>query len=395
VTARSASSPYVVTAPAAGHVLYRRGRQPLKSLSVELTERCNHDCIHCYINLPADSPAKARELPTAGVKRAMDEAAALGCLRVTFTGGEPLLRDDFEELYVHARRRGMAGAIRTNATLITPRLAGLFRRVPPLAPVVVTVYGMSEATYESVTRTPGSFAAFRGGVDLLLANGVPFEAGYMVTRQNMRELDEYEDWLAGLPGVKRPPSYDLLIEFRGRREPGKNAALKRLRLPPEDVVRIMRSKVYPQDEEVRAACSRPSRPVDGRLFACGACTGSCALDAYGYLQPCLLLRHPATVYDLKAGSMGEAMADFFPRVREDMVENHDYLTRCARCFLKRLCDQCPAWSWMEHGTLDTPVEYLCDVTHALARDAGLLREGEKAWEVRDGRERVTGRRSPG
>jgi len=36
-------------------------------------------------------------------------------------------------------------------------------------------------------------------------------------------------------------------------------------------------------------------------------------------------------------------------------------------------------SWEEHGTLDTPVEYLCEVAHAQARYLGLVKESEKAW----------------
>ena len=43
---------------------------------------------------------------------------------------------------------------------------------------------------------------------------------------------------------------------------------------------------------------------------------------------------------------------------------------------------------MEHGTLDMPEEYLCDVAHAQARYLGLIGESEKAWEVTVWRERV-------
>jgi hypothetical protein len=49
---------------------------------------------------------------------------------------------------------------------------------------------------------------------------------------------------------------------------------------------------------------------------------------------------------------------------------------------------CPAKSWAEHGTLDTPVEYLCRVAHAQARDLGLLQDGERSWEVTDWHSRV-------
>lgn len=48
--------------------------------------------------------------------------------------------------------------------------------------------------------------------------------------------------------------------------------------------------------------------------------------------------------------------------------------------LHGLCEQCPAKSWTEQGTLDTPVEYLCKVAHARARFLGWLGDDEKAWE---------------
>ncbi|MBM3314013.1 radical SAM protein, partial [candidate division WOR-3 bacterium] len=85
-----------------------RQRQPLLgSLDIELTERCNNDCIHCCINLlEGDRAARDREMTTEQVKLVLTEAATLGCLSVRFTGGEPLLREDFEELYLFARRQG-------------------------------------------------------------------------------------------------------------------------------------------------------------------------------------------------------------------------------------------------------------------------------------------------
>ncbi len=91
---------------------------------------------------------------------------------------------------------------------------------------------------------------------------------------------------------------------------------------------------------------------------------------------------------MKAGSLKDALTNFFPTLRRSKATNPDYLARCARCFLKSLCEQCPAKSWAEHGTLDTPVEYLCQVAHAQALDLGLLREGEYSWEVKNWKERI-------
>jgi radical SAM protein with 4Fe4S-binding SPASM domain len=135
-------------------------------------------------------------------------------------------------------------------------------------------------------------------------------------------------------------------------------------------------------------CSRFMGPPGDKLFSCGAGIGGASVDSYGQLQLCMDLRHPDTVYDLKKGSLKGAMSHFFPGVREMKATHPDYLVRCARCFLKGLCEQCPGKSWTEHGTLDTPVEYLCEIAHAQARQLRFLEEGEMAWEVEDWRERI-------
>jgi MoaA/NifB/PqqE/SkfB family radical SAM enzyme len=91
-----------------GQALWQDRRPLLGRLDMELTERCNNNCIHCCINLPADDQAaRERELSTAQIIAILTEAASLGCMTVRYTGGEPLLREDFEELYLFARRLGL------------------------------------------------------------------------------------------------------------------------------------------------------------------------------------------------------------------------------------------------------------------------------------------------
>ena len=114
----------------------------LNFLDVELLERCNNNCIHCYINLPQNDPvAKEKEISAEEIKSILKEAASLGCRLIRFSGGEPFLREDFEELYLFARRLGLVVVIMTNATLISPRLGRLLARVPPLAKLEVSLYG--------------------------------------------------------------------------------------------------------------------------------------------------------------------------------------------------------------------------------------------------------------
>jgi radical SAM protein with 4Fe4S-binding SPASM domain len=381
--------PYVAKVKSAGNPIWQRLAPGLGHLDLELTERCNNDCIHCLINLPGDDArARARELTTIEIGEILAEATALGALSVRFTGGEPLLRDDFVDLYLMARRLGLKVSLFTNARLITRELAELFAQIPPLEKMEITVYGMRRESYEAVSRVPGSYDEFRRGVGLLLDKQVPLVVKGALLPPNRQEMEAFEAWAASLPTMDKPPMYAMFFDLRGRRDSlAKNRLILRLRLSPADAVAMMkRDRGYRQ--RMREFCAKFMGPPGDRLFSCGAGHHAC-VDAYGLAQPCLLLRHPDTVYDLKRGSLKEALAEISTRLHAmTRATNPGYLARCARCFLKGLCEQCPAKSWSEHGTMDTPVEYLCRIAHAQARGLGLLREGEPAWEVENWKERI-------
>jgi radical SAM protein with 4Fe4S-binding SPASM domain len=362
----------------------------LHHLDIELTERCNNNCVHCSIRQPEDfGQGKKRELSIAEIKGIFTEAASLGALSVRLTGGEPLLRDDFEEIYLSARELGLKVLLFTNARLITTRIAELFMKISPLDKIEITVYGMSEKSYESVTREKGAYREFKKGIDLLIHHNIPFIVKGALLPDNWHEIDEFEVWSeSAVPWMERPPAIAMLFNLRGRRDSqDRNRLIKKLRLSPETYLSVLHRRKTKYQKETIEFCGGHIGPPGASLFTCGSGHAP-AVDSYGSLQMCLPLRHPDTVYPLRKGSLHDALTVFFPQIREMKATNKEYLRRCAVCFLHGLCEQCPARSWSEHGTLDTPVEYLCDIAHALARDICLLEIGERGWQVKDWRERV-------
>jgi hypothetical protein len=116
----------------------------LPHLDVELTERCNNACLHCYINRPAaDAAAQGRELTTAQWQDLFRQAADLGALSLRFTGGEPLLRPDFAELYLRPPPGAQGAALHQcpPGHARAGRAAGSASR--PCKRSRVTVYGMT------------------------------------------------------------------------------------------------------------------------------------------------------------------------------------------------------------------------------------------------------------
>lgn len=375
--------------------LWRRKGPRLVRLDVELTERCNNDCIHCYINLPAnDEKARGRELSAAEIKRILGEAADLGCLTVRFTGGEPLLRPDFEEIYLAARNLGMGAVLFTNACLLNPKLADLLNRIPPLRKIEVSIYGMTRASYEQVSRAKGSFKAAWRGIRLLQERGIPFIVKGALLPPNKEERPDFENWASSIPWMDGPPSYSMFYDLHCRRDREKSRLIARLRVDPKEAARELAG-----DPRKRAGfmefVSKFSEAPGNDLFTCGAGSKTACLDAYGTLYPCIMLRSDEAAYDIRKGGLGEAMNVSFAKLRMMKASRPEYLERCALCSLKGLCEQCPAKSWIEHGVLDLPVEYFCDVAHALAWELGLLKPDEKGWEISDGIERAHSRTGTG
>jgi radical SAM protein with 4Fe4S-binding SPASM domain len=339
-------------------------RSLLPWLDIELTERCNNNCVHCCINRPAaDRAAQRRELSASQLDDVFKQAAKLGCLTVRLTGGEPLLRADFPEIYLAARRKGLRVKLLTNGCLLTPALARLFAAVPPLEKIELTAYGHDRRSYEAATRMPGSFAQFKRGLSLLSKYQVPHAVKGVLFQNTLKDKARFESWVTRRTGEK--PAITMMLDLRHRRDSRtRNSVIQCLRLSPVQAAATACADPLFR-EQMKVFPTRYMGAQGKRLFTCSAGTSVC-LDAYGRLQPCLLLRKRELTYDLNKGSLRDALTNFFPRVLSVEAKYHGYFDRCARCGLKGFCHQCPARSYIEHGALDKPVEYLCAVAHQQA-----------------------------
>ena len=172
-------------------------RVPLDA-SIELTHRCNLRCVHCYLgDQDAIRRHRAEELSTAEVRALLDELAEAGTLNLTFTGGDPMVRRDFPELYEHAVRNGFLVTVFCDGAALTPGTRRAFRRFPPRK-VEVSVYGASAGVYESVTRVPGSHARCMEGIAWLRAQAIPLTLKTVLMRGNRHELDAMRALAHGL-----------------------------------------------------------------------------------------------------------------------------------------------------------------------------------------------------
>ncbi len=345
----------------------KQGRK-LVSFDLEITARCNNNCRHCYINLPvSDQEAKNKELSFSQIKNIVDQAVDLGALWCLITGGEPLLREDFFDIYLYLKKKGLLISVFTNAALITEKFNLFFRKYPP-RDIEVTVYGVTNGAYERVTRKPHSFTAFMRGLNLLLENNIKVRFKAMALRSNVKELPKIARFCR--QRTKDYFRFDPFLHLRFDGNPKRNREIKAERLSPREIVAI--EKADPERfGALEKSCDKLIVPgfthyQCNHLFHCGTGNGSFTVGYDGYLRLCSSLWHPDCIYDLKKGNLKDAWEKFVPNVRDMRSKKEEFLKKCRVCPIINLCIWCPAHAHLETAELDQPVDYFCEVAHARA-----------------------------
>jgi len=273
---------------------YLPDRFPL-SCQWEITCRCNLRCVMCYTDCFNRTDKIREELRTDQILRIMDELADAGCLELCLTGGEPLARPDFFDLYEHAIAKGFLVTLFSNGTLITDSVADRLAASPP-QPVEISLHGFTQQTFEAITQGRHSYARCTNAIRLLMGRRVPLVLKTTAMTLNRQEILHIKRYVQSLGSVGYKLGEDLRPALDGSEVPF------RFSLTPEEVADLNRQ--YPQLlHETRQQQSVPAP-------ACRSGMRSFHIDAYGFLQLCSGNRIQG--YNLRHGSFKEGFYEYLP-----------------------------------------------------------------------------------
>ncbi|MBM4459728.1 MAG: radical SAM protein [Chloroflexi bacterium] len=309
----------------------------------ELTHACNLRCVMCY-NVPQPEP----ELTTAERLDVLEQLAAAGTLRLTLTGGEPLMRRDFFAIATRARKLGCALDLKTNATLITPAIADRIAALDPVQ-VDVSLLGATPATSDAIMDGRNTLPVILQGVRLLRERRVRVKLNTLLLDWNLAERQAMFDMARDL-GVYCEQTF---------------------KVSPSDVgADIASTRQLSMDQMIEALMADPTSftplsPTTDRR-TCQVGLASCLISPYGIVYPCIELRIPAG--DLRRQRFSEiwAAAAIFRELRSRHLFGN--LTDCPACPLSAYCEgRCAGLAWKEHGDLYGGHTLAC--RHAQARFA--------------------------
>jgi radical SAM protein with 4Fe4S-binding SPASM domain len=330
------------------------------TVTFQITDRCNYECVHCYQEHREDAAAKRDELTTAEIVRIFDELADAGVLFLTIMGGEVFVRRDADELLAAAHERGFAIKLLSTGHHIHDKRADFLATLRPLQ-VEMSLYAAGAHTHELVTRSPGSWERTVAAARRLVERRVPVVLKSPVMEVNQGEIDALAQ-LARELGTEY--SFDPKITAMENRELAPTA----LRMGASSVARFYAGpmgsyldKTYGAGTPaaIAVAGGEELRPLDHT--PCRAGQQSVAIMPYGDVWPCNALPVPC-------GNLREQSFQEIWRGSAELADVRDLrwakLAECNVCELRSYCQRCHGMALVEQGDMRGPSLEAC--RHAVA-----------------------------
>lgn len=356
----SQTEPYLST------YLHAKGRRdgfPVAG-NFEITARCNFNCPMCYVHQTPEQlrTCGKRELSAAQWLDIAGQARDMGMVFALLTGGEPLVREDFFEIFDGMKNLGLMVSVNTNGSLLQGDILQRFLEDPPFR-FNISLYGGSDETYRNMCGIP-AYTRVRENIRVLRAAGVNVSLNLSITPYNCQDLEQiYRDAVELDVNVKASAYMYPPVRINGgeygvgnRLSPAEAAKYSvrwdRLRFTPEEfAARAMHMDRCVEDPEEDCTAE------NGEGVRCRAGSTSFWMTWDGAMLPCGMMTTPS-VRPLEVG---------FPQAWKEIKNATAQIrlpVKCASCAYHDICSVCPAVCYGETGAFDGVPSYVCEKTKA-------------------------------
>lgn len=242
--------------------------------------KCNQKCTFCYA--AGQKMSSTEELTTSQWKRIIDKLWAARVPMVTFTGGEPTMRDDLAELVGHAKK--FVTRVNTNGIKVTPELSGKLADAG-LDSMQFTLYSYSAEIHNSLVGA-SRFEDTVAGIKNALAEGIDVSINTPLCKKNADYVKTLE--FAKSLGVRFVTASGLILTG--------NADInhEEYDLTSRELASIItEAKRYCDENEMEIDFTSPGLIDKGILESlgmnapmCGACLSNMAIAPDGTVVPC-------------------------------------------------------------------------------------------------------------
>ena len=332
----------------------------------ELTARCNFNCPMCYVHLTQEQvDAAGKELTAQQWLDIAREARDRGMIFALLTGGEPLVRKDFFEIYKGMKELGLVISVNSNGSMLRGEILEKFLEDPP-ARFNISLYGGSNETYRNMCGIP-AYDRVKENIRALRKAGVDVGLNLSITPYNRQDLALIHADALELDVNVRSSSY----MYPPVRVNGEEYGCGNRLTPTEsaqcavewDMLRFTEEEFKLRAEGMSrlVAVEQEGCPVEeGEGVTCRAGSTSFWVTWDGRMLPCGMMVSPE-VYPLRDG-FGPAWDAL--RAQTDALRMP---AECRNCDHRDLCNVCAAVCYTETGRFDGVPTYVCEKTREVVR----------------------------
>ena len=315
------------------------------AVNIELTHRCNYNCIHCLRDIRTTP-----ELSTEEIIDILHQLKKAGTLELAITGGEALLREDIWEILDEVKRLKFSTTFFTNGSLATEDVAKRLSKYN-LRAVDISIYGMDPKIHEKVTTVPGSFNKLMETIDLLQTYNLPIRLKMLLFNFNVDELPKVYEFAMQ---KKLQFSFDELIFIA---DSGSAHPLM-YTVYGEQIKFIEKYRLKLSSRE-RIWVDYSVEKRSGARLMCTAGRTTAAITPDGYLLPCIVWR-------TKIGNLRKTQFKVLwknsKKIKKILDIDDKNFVKCITCRLKANCRVCPGMNETEYKNPFVPSPQKCRLT---------------------------------
>ncbi|MEM3708723.1 MAG: radical SAM protein [Nitrososphaerales archaeon] len=336
------------------------------------TKQCNLKCKHCYEN--AELKPMPDELTTEEAKKAIEDFISAGVVFLSFSGGEPLVREDFFEVAKYAAEREFYVSVASNGTLINEKVAKKMKDIG-IQYVEISLDGFKN-THDEFRGISGAWERAVEGIKNCVKVGLDTCVATTITHYNLKEIPKFLEFIENELHVKRFIAFNFIPICRGKEIINQDLTPKER----EELLEFLYSKLIDKDCKLDVFSTAPQYAVTSYKFAfgpliathftnkavmemlrgrtksltefiggCGAGRLYCGMEPNGDIEPCVFI-------PIKLGNIREQSLVKIWRESKILkqIRNRELFKGCGECEYKYVCGGCRARAYAYFNDLQGP-----------------------------------------
>lgn len=311
------------------------------SATMELTYSCNEKCIHCYAHYKENSNFEM--LSFEKIQEILDELHEMGCVYISFTGGDPFMHPDFMKIFKYAREKGFICNIYTNAQFLYSHQNLITDLIEyNVNAFYISIYGSTDKIHEEITQTKHSLEKTVFVINKIKDFGGDVIANIMALKNNAFDV---ENIVKKLKKENIPYRIDMSVAPRN----DGNKVPQTLFISDEKIIHNIHKLSMENDYfKNRFGDTKYMINSEDSDYICGAGITNFSITPDGTVFPCVSLKIP--LGNVHNSNLNEIWNGPHRKKIKEMLKRK-YLKDCSQCHLSKACSFCPALSLSESGSM--------------------------------------------